>query len=571
VEDSKPADARISVAYHYGVAFISVTIGIAVVILLNLFTPLDIIHTSLSGRTGSAFLPSVLTFILPRLLLTLGCVYGVIFLGLRHLLKPISACIRRYRIGEVPDEEQLSQARKRLLNLHNLFAGMNVLLWCVIPALTAAAAIIGDYMDAQTAIIFAARSSMVGLIVASIATLRIEIASRRNLIPFFFPTGVLGQVEGVKQRSISQRIMFVTRLGAIVPVVILLVTLLTAQWELEGMTVSAVSYGRELIVFTLVMICWVFVFSWQLSRLQSRNIVEPINELVSRLKGVEKGEFDTKILVTSNDEVGYAGEVVNAMTVGLKERLAMKRSLDLAREVQQNLLPRHDPDFPGLDIAGTSTYCDETGGDYYDYLELGNDDNRKFGVVIGDVSGHGIASALIMATTRGFFRQRCALPGSMAEIVSDVNRQLSWDIADSGSFMTMFCLFIDTRNRELDWIRAGHDPAILYDSETDEFTELKGVGIALGVDPDFHYPENETLKIHRGQIIVLGTDGIWEALNPSGEMFGKARLNELLQENADRSAAEILEKLMQSHAAFRGGNAAEDDITCVVISVTALS
>ena len=136
------------------------------------------------------------------------------------------------------------------------------------------------------------------------------------------------------------------------------------------------------------------------------------------------------------------------------------------------------------------------------------------GIVLGDVSGHGISSALLMATARGFLRQRSALPGSISEVISDINRQLARDVEASGSFMSMFFMVIDKTNKSLKWVRAGHDPAIFYDPNTDKITELKGAGMALGADDNWQYGENEKQNLANGQIIVLGTDGIWEARNP---------------------------------------------------------
>ncbi len=555
---------------YYWIGIISVTIGIAVVLLLNLFTPLQIIENSFVQTDQAASGKSFLLFMLSRLLVILGVASLVIILGLRYLLKPIAVCLAIGQQGGKADDGQIDAARKRLLNLHNLFARMNVLLWICLPAISAATSVITDRLDFKTAIIFSARASMVGLISSAIATLRIKIASRRVLIPYFFPAGVLGQAGEAGQRSIGQQIMFVNRLGALIPVAVLLITLLTVQWELENISVSAVVYGRDLLVFILILTVWVFLFTTLLSRLQSRIIVEPVNALVNRLKGVERGEYDEKIQVTANDEIGYAGAVVNTMTLGLKDRLTMQRSLNLARQVQQNLLPGNNPVFPGLDIVGQSIYCDETGGDYYDFIQFDREKNKKIGVVIGDVSGHGVSSALLMATARGFLRQRSALPGSICEIVSDVNVQLTRDVGDSGNFMTMFYLTVDRQSKSLEWVRAGHDPAILYDTDTDSISFLKGSGMALGVDPDYFYEKNERINLHGGQIILLGTDGIWEARNVRGKMFGKNRVTEIVRQNSHLTAGEILEKLTVTLASFQENSTAEDDFTCIIIKVSSL-
>jgi serine phosphatase RsbU (regulator of sigma subunit) len=246
----------------------------------------------------------------------------------------------------------------------------------------------------------------------------------------------------------------------------------------------------------------------------------------------------------------------------------IKQSLDLAREVQQNLLPNKNPQMERLDIAGRSIYCDETGGDYYDFIASDTGKNGQLTIAIGDVAGHGISSALLMATVRSSLRQRLSQPGDAGGIISDVNRQLVQDVEDSGQFMTLFCLNIDTTKMHAHWVRAGHDPAIFYDPGTDSFEELGGSGIALGIDGDWRYKEYLKTALDRGQIIFLSTDGIWEAFNPKGDMFGKERIYDIIRKNSLLSANEIINIILESLKSFQQGAKIEDDITLVVIKIT---
>ena len=165
-------------------------------------------------------------------------------------------------------------------------------------------------------------------------------------------------------------------------------------------------------------------------------------------------------------------------------------------------------------------------------------------------------------------RQRAALPGTTADIISDVNAQFSRDVAESGSFMSMFYLRVDKGERCLRWVRAGHDPAVLYDPELDALSELKGAGIALGVDEHFQFEENSRADLREGQIILLGTDGIWEARNPEGEMFGKESMYAALKQNKDKGVAQILEGIYETLSDFQRGAAVEDDVTLIVIKLT---
>ena len=280
-------------------------------------------------------------------------------------------------------------------------------------------------------------------------------------------------------------------------------------------------------------------------------------------------------LTVYSGQYGSAIEVV-VLQLALADRFRtlsmehhmIKQSLDLAREVQQNLLPHKDPQLESLDIAGRSIYCDETGGDYYDFITSDKGENRQLAIAVGDVSGHGISSALLMATVRSSLRQRLTQPGGDAgSIISDVNRQLAHDVEDSGQFMTLFYLMIDPTKKQLQWVRAGHDPAIFYDPGTDTFEELGGSGVALGVMEDSIFKEYTKTALGKGQIIFLSTDGIWEARNQKREMFGKAPIYDIIRKHSASSANEILNVMLESLKRFQEGAKVEDDITLVVIKI----
>jgi sigma-B regulation protein RsbU (phosphoserine phosphatase) len=304
-----------------------------------------------------------------------------------------------------------------------------------------------------------------------------------------------------------------------------------------------------------------------LSRQFSTGIIDPVRRMEAAMAKVEKGDLTATVTVNSNDELGALAENFNHMTEGLKDRYLLRQSLDLAKEVQQNLLPKDDPRFPGLDIAGKSIYCDETGGDYFDFFDNAEVDENKYGVVIGDVSEHGIPSALLMASTRAFLRQRSALSGSIARVVTDVNRQLTRDVEETGRFITLFYLQIDMNKKSLNWVRAGHEPAVLYDPATDRFEELIGEGIALGINDSWQYAEKKRADLTAGQVILLSTDGIWEARNPQDEMFGKQAIYDILRKNSKATAAKIRDAILAEVNQFQQGVEPADDITLVIIKI----
>jgi sigma-B regulation protein RsbU (phosphoserine phosphatase) len=289
--------------------------------------------------------------------------------------------------------------------------------------------------------------------------------------------------------------------------------------------------------------------------------------IAAAAKKLSAGDFSVKLKMRTGDERDQVIQAFNEMGPKLEDHLRLHQSIDLAMKVQQKLLPAEDPRIPWLDLAGRSVYCDETGGDYYDYLGLTENNPQEITLVVGDVSGHGISSALLMASARAYLRQRTSLPGNLSQMITDVNRQLAVDVADSNSFMTLFCLKIDREPPLLTWVRAGHDPALLYDARKDVFEELQGEGIPLGVDGSWVYAQSTKAGSLKEQIILIGTDGIWEASNPAGEMYGKNRLHGLIRQNASANAKDIMQAVFDDLNRFRAGKKFEDDVTLVVFKM----
>ena len=259
------------------------------------------------------------------------------------------------------------------------------------------------------------------------------------------------------------------------------------------------------------------------------------------------------------------------LTIQEKNRL-LREALALAEEVQLRLLPRDNPTVPGFDIAGRSIYCDETGGDYYDYLVVPGADPGSLAVVVGDVTGHGIASALLMTTARALLRMRASMGGDPARQIVDLNHLLTQDTAETGRFVTLFYLFLEPSPEgggpgRMRWVRAGHDPALLYDPAQGAFREFSEGGVPLGIIGDVAYKEFVFEGMAGGQVVAIGTDGIWEARNREGVMFGKRRLRRIIRENHDLSAREIVDMVLEELEAFRRGVPAEDDVTLVVVKV----
>ena len=466
-----------------------------------------------------------------------------------------------FRHASIPQDLAL-KARQRLLNEPFVLIALDFSMWLLATIIWAT--IHWNYGFGTKAILDSLyRNLSMGLVTITVAFFLLEQLLQKQLAPYFFPGGGLSAIPKTLRIRIRTRLialLFACNLIPLISIILVLDKISSSQDEPAlALTRLQSAININASIFIGIGIC--------LTILVSRNLSTPFRDILQALHRIRRGRFDKRVQVLSNDEIGYTGDAINEMTKGLIEREKMQLSLNLAKEVQQNLLPKGNLNVDGFDIAGKSVYCDETGGDYYDFITIDDTDEPKICVAIGDVSGHGIPSALLMAAVRSSLRQRTNLPGSTAEIISDVNRQLVKDVEDSGQFMTMFFLTLNTETRQLEWVRAGHDPGIAYNPDSDAFSELGGSGIALGVDGDWIYEGNKRTEILKGQIIFLSTDGIWEARNQEGEMLGKEPILNAIRQNASSNATQIIDAVFDILDKFIGEMKLEDDITSVVIKM----
>jgi sigma-B regulation protein RsbU (phosphoserine phosphatase) len=313
----------------------------------------------------------------------------------------------------------------------------------------------------------------------------------------------------------------------------------------------------SLLIVSVVVIIMVIIVAYR-----SRSMLEPFFLMVSAFKGVSSGDFSTRLKFKTKDERQMVASAFNNMTEELEDGMRMRQGLEVAQEVQHNFFPKTDPDAPDLDIAARISYCEETGGDYIDILD---GDDGKICVVVGDVTGHGVGAALLMATVRSLLRARYEVDSDLAGVITSVNSKLAADMGDSGRFVTLFILEIDPASWESSWVRAGHDPAWLFCRNDGSIVSLSGPGVVLGVDGDFVYSEIKKDGLEPGDVILIGTDGIWETTNPEGTMFGKQRLEQLLSETSQQTASEICDSLITAVDHFREAQKQEDDVSVVVI------
>lgn len=321
---------------------------------------------------------------------------------------------------------------------------------------------------------------------------------------------------------------------------------------------STERYIRTLLPFAALLVVSIIA----LALLSSRRFVKPIEELVRAIKRVGDGDLETRVDIKTGDELEQLGDAFNAVIPQLREHTKIQEELSVARAVQQRLLPYESPEFAGIEIYGHTLYADQTGGDYYDFLDLNAHTKPTVGIVLGDVAGHGVAAAFMMATVRALLHGVANSLESPAAVLQHINTNLANDL-HAGQFMTLFFLLFEAERRTLRWADAGHDPAIVYHPSNDSFSELSGNDIPLGVDSDWQYRDDRELILEPGDVVLLGTDGIWETKSPAGEQFGKERLRNILRNEHARTVGDICNAVLKAIDEFRDGLEQRDDVSIV--------
>jgi sigma-B regulation protein RsbU (phosphoserine phosphatase) len=301
-----------------------------------------------------------------------------------------------------------------------------------------------------------------------------------------------------------------------------------------------------------------------LAAAMARRISKPVQSLIGVVQRVGAGDLDAKASLEGGGEFRTLSEALNRMIVDLRERLHLRHSLHVAMEVQKTLLPASDPMSPRLDVAGRSKYCDETGGDYFDFIDVAPISKSSLLIAVGDVMGHGIPAALVMATVRAALRTSALSDQRLADLMTRTNQVLAVDNR-LNRFVTLSLLLIDADTRTVRWASAGHDPAVVYDPHNGASRKLEGGDVPLGVMADTQYEEFTTDALAPDSVIIIGTDGVWEMANEQGQQYGKERMERLVREHHAMPAAQIAAALEDDLAAFRGAQSPADDVTFVIV------
>jgi sigma-B regulation protein RsbU (phosphoserine phosphatase) len=310
----------------------------------------------------------------------------------------------------------------------------------------------------------------------------------------------------------------------------------------------------------------------------ARSITGSVHELFAGTERVRRGDFSHKIAIRSRDQLGELAGSFNSMTASIEglllekaEKERLEQELKIARSIQMSLLPQGPLQMPGVSLSGHCEPAREVGGDYYDFLPL---DNDRLGILIADVAGKGTSAALYMAELKGLVLSLSRHHVSPRTMLIEANRIISKHL-DARSFITMTYAVVDLRARTMTCSRAGHCPLVYVpgpEAESRAPQVLTPEGMVLGLQFDLgdtfdRLLEEVTLPLGRGDLFVLYTDGISEAMNEQGDCFGDQRLVDLAERNADLKSDALCERILSEVHSFAGDAAQHDDMTMVLLKI----
>jgi sigma-B regulation protein RsbU (phosphoserine phosphatase) len=312
----------------------------------------------------------------------------------------------------------------------------------------------------------------------------------------------------------------------------------------------------------------------------ARSITGAVHELFEGTERVRSGDFSHKIVVRSRDQLGELAESFNSMTASIEDLLQQKaqkerleQELRIARGIQMSLLPQEPLTAGGLHFAGHCEPAREVGGDYYDFWAI---DDHRYGMLIADVAGKGTSAALYMAELKGIVLSFSQSHVSPRRLLIDANRIISNHL-DTRRFITMTYGVVDVRARTLTYARAGHCPLIRLpgptaSSQAAEVLAPDGLVLGLKLDDGQTFErllEEATLPIAPGDVFLLYTDGLTEAMNASGDFFGEDRLSALVQSHGSGPFHQLRDAILSSISTFVGAVEQQDDMTMLLLRVQA--
>lgn len=243
------------------------------------------------------------------------------------------------------------------------------------------------------------------------------------------------------------------------------------------------------------------------------------------------------------------------------EKIKLEQSFLIAREIQQHFFPKQAPDLFGFEIESWAKTCDEIGGDYYDYIHYFD---HSLALVIGDVAGHGIGAALVMASARAALHAYAENIRDLQQVFFKLNNLLESNLEYS-NFMTLLIVLLDLKRNTFRYISGGHEGPIFYHRQSDRFHVFPCSGLALGILTNTDYVLSQPYSLQSGDFIILITDGFYEVHHPQEGMMGKSRLMDFLARHRHLSMAELKTRMIEFWENYRNEEPQEDDISLVMI------
>ncbi|MFQ5675528.1 MAG: SpoIIE family protein phosphatase, partial [bacterium] len=294
-------------------------------------------------------------------------------------------------------------------------------------------------------------------------------------------------------------------------------------------------------------------------------MLKPVQRLTESTREVAKGNWDISINLKSKDEIGTLARSFDQMVQSLRENARMWHEFNVARDMQAQMLPDTYPEIAGLEIGARSIPTTEVGGDFYDFLSL---DDDKLGVVIGDVSGHGVSAAMVMTAAMGAVRFAAAEKKRTDEVLNMVNSRLNKDIQNH-MFVALFYGIFDPRTRTLLYTNAGQTMPFLFRNNKANFLPQaqESDRFPLGIVKTTIYEQLE-LQLQPGDMLIHYTDGIVDAMNGTYETYGFDRLSDAIEKNAALPPIELVDRLIEDMKHYSGDSNIEDDVTLVIVKFT---
>ena len=298
-------------------------------------------------------------------------------------------------------------------------------------------------------------------------------------------------------------------------------------------------------------------------------LIAPL-EVQGRLVGViyvdskaARGEFSSRDLALFDALSAQLGIAVenDRLHVDSLEKARLEKDVEIARQIQMHLLPKLPTDFPGLDLALSFEAVSQASGDSYDFLPLGD---GRLVVSVGDVTGHGVGAALLAHAAQAAMRSYLEMVSDLGEVVFRLNNRLV-EAVEPGVFISLLLFVVDTKNRTMSYVNAGHPPLFLV--QNGQLVEFEKTGMVLGVVEGQSYEVRGPIALGDGDLIFVRTDGVEETMNSVRDMYGVDRLKDYLVANREQSAQALLRGLQTDLDTHAQGEEAEDDVTMIAIKI----